>query len=143
MEKKRKTRNLILTILLLAIAAGMAALPAILRSRKKEPDDKASYLNARVERKTILSTISGGGTLEQEKGVAVKVHKGVEISEYLVSNGDWVEKGQPLALVDPISVRKTIATVQPESAPEIGITTLLDRAVQSYRRTVVVGALDR
>lgn len=112
MEKKRKTRNLILTILLLAIAAGMAALPAILRSRKKEPDDKASYLNARVERKTILSTISGGGTLEQEKGVAVKVHKGVEISEYLVSNGDWVEKGQPLALVDPISVRKTIATVQ-------------------------------
>ena len=112
MEKKRRTKNLILAVLLLALAAGMASLPALLRSRQQEPEDKASYLSASVERKTIRSTISGGGTLEQEEGVAVKALKGVEISEYLVSNGDLVEKGQPLAVVDPISVQKTIATLQ-------------------------------
>lgn len=112
MEKKRKRRNLIAAVLLAALAAGMALLPGLLGSRKKGTDDKASYLSAAVERRTIRSTISGGGPLEQEKGVAVKVLHGVEISEYLVKNGDWVEKGQPVALVDQISVRKTIATLQ-------------------------------
>ena len=112
MEKKRKIRNIIAVVLLLAVAGGMAYLPTLLRSRKKEPDDKASYLSAAVERRTIRSTISGGGTLQQEKGTAVSVLKGVEITEYLVKNGDWVEKGQPLALVEPLSVRKTIATIQ-------------------------------
>ena len=112
MEKKRKTRNVIAIILLLAIAAGLAALPTILKSRKEEPEEGASTLSAKVERKTIRSTISGGGTLTQENGTAISVLKGVEISRFLVANGDLVEKGQPVALVEPLSLARTIATLQ-------------------------------
>ena len=112
MEQKRKRRNIVLAILVLALAGGMAALPYMLRSSQPEPEDKASYMSARVERRDILSTISGGGTLAQEDGVAAKVLTGVEITEYLVANGDWVEEGQPIALADPISVMKTIAVLQ-------------------------------
>ena len=112
MERKRKRRNIVLAVLLLAIAGGMIALPTLLRSSKPEAEDKASYLSAGVERRDILSTISGGGVLTQEDGLPVKVLKGVEITEYLVSNGDWVEEGQPIALVDPLTVMQTIAVLQ-------------------------------
>lgn len=110
--KRKKTRNIILTVLVLALAAGMAALPAILKSRQPEPEDKSSILSATAEKNDIRTTISGGGTLTEEEGVPVSVLSGVEISEYLVSNGDWVEKGQPVALVDKTTVMQTIMTVQ-------------------------------
>ncbi len=112
MEQKRKRRNIIIAVLILALAAGMAALPALLKSAQPEAEDKASYLSAPVERRDIYSTISGGGTLTQEEGTAARVLRGVEVTEYLVKNGDWVEEGQPVALVDPVSVMQTIATLQ-------------------------------
>ena len=112
MENKRKRRNIILAVVLLALAAGMAALPAMLRSAKPETEDKASILTAAVERGDVRTTISGGGTLADQDGVAVTVPKNVEITEYLVSNGQWVEAGEPLAAVDRITVMQTIATVQ-------------------------------
>ena len=112
MEHKRKRRNIVVAILLLALAGGMAALPYVLRSSKPEPADKASYLSAQVERRDILSTISGGGTLTQQDGLPARVLKGVEVTEYLVANGDWVEEGQPIALVDRLSVMQTIAILQ-------------------------------
>ena len=112
MERKRKRRNIVLTLVLVALAAGMIALPTLLRSAKPETEDKASILSARVERSQVRTTISGGGTLTDQDGVAVTVPKGVEVMEYLVSNGDWVEKGQPVVAVDKISVMQTIITVQ-------------------------------
>ena len=112
MEQKRKRRNIILALLLIALAAGMAALPAMLRSAKPEKKDNAAILSARAERARVRTTISGGGTLTDQEGVAITVPKGVEITGYLVSNGDWVEAGQPVAAVDKVSVMQTIATVQ-------------------------------
>jgi len=113
MEQKRKRRrNIILAVIVLALAAGMAALPAMLRSARPEVEDKASILTAEVERGDVRTTISGGGTLTNQQGAAVTVPKGVEVTEYLVSNGQWVEAGEPLAAVDKVTVMQTIATVQ-------------------------------
>lgn len=42
----------------------------------------------------------------------ITVPHGVEITEYLVANGDVVAEGQALATVDKTSVMNTIATVQ-------------------------------
>ena len=110
--KRKKIRSRITLILVAVLAAGMVLLPYILRNSQAEPEDKASYLTARAVRQDIRSTISGGGTLAEEEGAALTVPRGVEVLQYLVSNGDWVEEGQPLALVDGISAMQTIATLQ-------------------------------
>ncbi len=112
MEKKRKRRNIILALVLLALAAGMIALPTLLRSAKPEKTDNARVLSARAERARVRTTISGGGSLTDQEGAAVKVLPGVEVTEYLVSDGELVEAGQPVAKVDKVSVMQTIATVQ-------------------------------
>ena len=113
MEAKRKrNKNIIFGCIAALFALGVALLPTILRSQQEEPTDNASYLSAQTERRDIPSTISGWGTLTDQEGVAVSVPKGVEVTEYLVTNGQWVEEGQPLAVVDKISVMQTLATVQ-------------------------------
>ena len=112
MEKKRRNKNIILGAVIVLVAVAMAALPMLLSSRQGTKDDAASILSATVERGDIRSTISGGGALTEEEGVAVSVPHGVEVREYLVRNGDLVTEGQPLAEVDKNSVMTTIATVQ-------------------------------
>ena len=89
----------------------MAALPAMLSSGQKEETNGAAKSVA-VQRGDIDSTVAGAGTLSGEDGVKITVPHGVEITEYLVANGDVVAEGQALATVDKTSVMNTIATVQ-------------------------------
>ena len=46
MEAKRKRNNIIIAVLLLALAAGMIALPTLLRREEPESADAASILSA-------------------------------------------------------------------------------------------------
>lgn len=108
----KKKKNLILALVIVLIAAALLALPALLRAPKESEAEGLSYLSARVERGNVRTTISGGGTITDPEGSVISVPKGVEITEYLVSNGDAVEEGQLLAVTDPNSVLRTIATVQ-------------------------------
>ena len=112
MEAKRKrTKNIIIAAVLVAAAILMAALPAMLSSGQKE-EDKGTAKSVAVQRGDIDSTVAGAGTLSGEDGVKITVPHGVEITEYLVQNGDIVAEGQALAAVDKISVMNTVATVQ-------------------------------
>ena len=112
MEAKRKrTKNIIIAAVLVAVAILMAALPAMLSSGQKE-EDKGTARSVAVQRGDIDSTVAGAGTLSGGDGVKVTVPHGVEITEYLVANGDVVAEGQALAAVDKTSVMNTIATVQ-------------------------------
>ena len=112
MEAKRKrTKNIIIAAVLVAVAIWMAALPAMLSSGQKE-EDKGTEKSVAVQRGDIDSTVAGAGTLSGEDGVKITVPHGVEITEYLVQNGDIVAEGQALAAVDKISVMNTVATVQ-------------------------------
>ncbi|MCR5090208.1 MAG: HlyD family efflux transporter periplasmic adaptor subunit, partial [Oscillospiraceae bacterium] len=52
---------------------------------------------------SISMTVSGAGVLAEEEALDITVPAKVEITEYLVSNGDYVKKGQPVARVDTIS----------------------------------------
>lgn len=112
MEAKRKrTKNIIIAAVLVAVAILMAALPAMLSSGKAE-EDKGVAKSITVQRGNIDSTVAGAGTLSGGDGVKITVPHGVEITEYLVQNGDIVTEGQELARVDKTSVMNTIATVQ-------------------------------
>lgn len=112
MEAKRKrTKNIIIAAALAVVAILMAALPAMLSSGQKEEDNGVAK-SAAVQRGDIDSTVAGAGTLSGGDGVKITVPHGVEITEYLVQNGDVVTEGQALASVDKNSVMNTIATVQ-------------------------------
>lgn len=112
MEAKRKrTKNIIIAAVLVAVAILMAALPAMLSSGQKE-ENTGTAKSVAVQRGDIDSTVAGAGTLSGGDGVKITVPHGVEITEYLVANGDVVAEGQALATVDKTSVMNTIATVQ-------------------------------
>lgn len=112
MEAKRKrTKNIIIAAVLVAVAILMAALPAMLSSGQKE-ENTGTAKSVAVQRGDIDSTVAGAGTLSSGDGVKITVPHGVEITEYLVANGDVVAEGQALAAVDKTSVMNTIATVQ-------------------------------
>ena len=112
MEAKRKrTKNIIIAAVLVVVAILMAALPAMLSS-SQTTEDKGEARSVTVQRGDIDSTVAGAGTLSGGDGVKITVPHGVEITEYLVQNGDIVTEGQALANVDKTSVMDTIATVQ-------------------------------
>ena len=93
MEAKRKRNNFIILLLLLVLAAGMAAVPKLMRRETVETGDTSSILSARVKRGSIRTTITGGGTLTDGEGTVISAPHGVEITEFLVNNGDMVEAG--------------------------------------------------
>ena len=84
--KKKRNRNILFGCVVGLFALGVALLPTILRSQQEEPADNASYLSTQVERRDILSTISGWGTLTDQEGLSVSVPRGVEVTEYLAAN---------------------------------------------------------
>ena len=112
MEAKRRRNNIIIAVLVLAIGAGMFALPYLMKKEEPQTEDAASVLSASAERGSIRTTISGGGTLTDGESTAITAPHGVEITEFLVKNGDLVEEGQPIAKVDMVSVQTTLQTLQ-------------------------------
>ena len=112
MEAKRiKTKNIVIAALLAVIVLFMILLPSLLSS-EKESEQTGTLKSVTAERTDITSTVAGSGTLAGEDGVKITVPHGVEITDYLVQNGDLVTEGQALASVDKTSVMNTIATVQ-------------------------------
>lgn len=108
--KKRKVKNYILGALALLLVAAVALLPVLTASG--EGGTAVRILSGRVQSGTIVPTLAGGGTLTEQTGVAVTVPNGVEVTEYLVKNGDLVREGDPVARVDRVSVMSAITEVQ-------------------------------
>lgn len=113
MRRKGKTiRNVILGLIVVLAAAAMALAPLFLRTARQDQEDGADILSVPVKRGSVRTTISGGGALAGADPLKISVPHGVEITEYLVSNGMQVQAGQPMAAVEKVSVMQTIAVVQ-------------------------------
>lgn len=110
MKKTHPIRRLLL-LLLAALVAGLAAMP-MLSSLETEEQDAASILSAGAERRTVSRFLSYGAPLETQQPEAVTVPSGVGVTEYLVSGGDTVRAGDPIARVDRVSVMTAVQQVQ-------------------------------
>ena len=115
--KKKNVKRIILAALALAVVVGAVALPFAL-DKNNDPETKASIRSARVEKGSIQKTISGAGTLTDQDAVELSLPDGVKLTEYLVSNGEFVNEGDAVAKVDRASVMETISTVR-DSMDEI------------------------
>lgn len=111
MEKK-SAKKYIFGVLAVLLAAALVIIPFALESAKDASGDKASILSAEAALADISETVSGAGTLTDEDAVEIKLPYGVEVTKYLVNNGDFVTEGQPLAEVDRIDVMNSIYEYQ-------------------------------
>ncbi len=111
MEKK-SAKKYIFSVLAVLLAAALVIIPFALESAKDASGDKASILSAEAALADISKTVSGAGTLTDEDAVEIKLPYGVEVTKYLVNNGDFVTEGQPLAEVDRIDVMNSIYEYQ-------------------------------
>ena len=131
MKKKKGIRRAIPWIVLALIALILGALPQL--ARKAAAGTEASVLTALAETGEIENTLAGGGTLTAEKAVEVTVPSSVEITEFLVKNGDRVEKGQALARVDRVTLLGAISDVQ-KSLEDVAFQMLTNANVYSVAK---------
>lgn len=108
--KKKNWTKIIPWILLLALTSALIILPISVRNRKEQP--AYEFVSAQTELRDISSSLSGGGTVSAPDSQDVSLPDGVEITQYLVNNGEAVEAGQPVAEVDSLTVLAAIARVR-------------------------------
>ena len=114
MEKQRKKQIKKVTawVTLAAVVILLACLPMIAANEKVETGPQASILSVKAENRSLSQVILGGGSLTAEEAVTVTIPAQVKVTEYLISNGDLVVQGQPIASVDRVSVMSAISQVQ-------------------------------
>lgn len=110
--EKNSAKKYIFGVLAVLLATALVIIPFALESAKDASGDKASILSAEAALADISKTVSGAGTLTDEDAVEIKLPYGVEVTKYLVNNGDFVTEGQPLAEVDRIDVMNSIYEYQ-------------------------------
>lgn len=110
--KKKMIKRIAGWICAAALVIGLAVLPLAVDSGESSDGPQASILSGTVGSGGIVTEVHGGGTLAEEDAVAVTVPSGVLLTEFLVSNGDTVAAGDPLANVDRVTVMTAIARVQ-------------------------------
>lgn len=109
--KKKRIQKIITWVAMAAVVALLAAMPLIARSEAEAEGPVASILTAQVVEGTITPTLRGGGTIRAEHVEEVKLPDGVKVTEFLVKNGTFVNKGTPLAAVDKVSIMTAVTQV--------------------------------
>ena len=111
MKRKSIVGRVIVWTLLLGLVAALIVLPRMARERVEESSAEV-LLSAAAEPGEIVGTLSGGGTLRADESLDVTVPSGVELTEYLISDGDHVTEGTPIASVDKVTVMAAALEVQ-------------------------------
>ena len=137
MRKKRWTK-IIPWILFLAVVAALIILPMKVRSKTEK--ESFEYVSATAEMRDISSSLSGGGTVDAPEKQDVTLPDGVEVTRFLVSNGEDVEEGQPVAEVDSLTVLAAVARVRDSmTALEKKITELVNSGGDASLRCIADG----
>lgn len=110
--KKKRIKRYISWICLAVLVVGLAVMPLMATKEEEADGPVASILSGTVETGTITTGLNGGGTLTAQDAVEIVIPTGVKITEFLVSNGDIVSEGDPLATIDRVTLMTTITSVQ-------------------------------
>ena len=116
--RKKGFKSYIPWIVLAFVALALALLPTL--ARNAMTGTEASILSVTAETGEIENTLAGGGTLTAEDPIEVKIPSTVEITEFLVENGDLVREGQSLAKVNRVTLLGAMTEVQ-QSMDEVAL----------------------
>lgn len=112
MDQKKNRKRMIALACTALIVILLAAMPLLAKQTTQEDGPVASILSGDVSTGSIHRELLGGGTLKEEDAVKVSVPAAVKLTKFLVSNGDWVTEGSPVAAVDRVTVMTAISQVQ-------------------------------
>ena len=113
--KKTKHKNLrraIGFVMMVALVGGLAAMPLLAARNAPQEEFPRSILSETAQVREIALNLRSGGVLAEEEGTSVTVPADVKLTEFLVKNGDYVRQGDPIALVDRVTVMTAIASTQ-------------------------------
>ena len=110
--RKKNIKRIISLVCIAAIVAFLAAMPLIAKQDPDEDGPKASILTGSVTTGSIDTELIGGGTLAEAEAVTITVPSAVKLTGFLVSNGQTVTAGTPIAQVDRVTVMTAISQVQ-------------------------------
>lgn len=110
--RKKSSKRIIAFVCIFAVMSLLAAMPLIAKQKQEEDGPKASILSGTATTGSINTELIGGGTLVEEDAVTVAIPSAVKLKEFLVSNGETVTEGTPIATVDRVTVMQAISQVQ-------------------------------
>ena len=110
--RKKNIKRIIALVCAVALVALLAAMPLIAKQNTEEDGPKASILSNTVTTGSINMELIGGGTLAEEDAATIQIPSAVKLKKFLVSNGQAVTEGTPIATVDRVTVMKAISQVQ-------------------------------
>lgn len=112
MKAKRKGRSWGIWIVLILVAAILAVLPMLAAKNEIPTGVQTVTRSAQAQTRQMDTILLGGGQLSSSGISYVKIPEEIKIREFLVHNGDTVLEGDPVALIDPVSVMTAITQVQ-------------------------------
>ncbi|MBQ9625423.1 MAG: biotin/lipoyl-binding protein [Clostridia bacterium] len=107
-KKKFKKRWIVAGIVVLAFICG------ILYIKSRIPNSSVPFNMATAERGTVLKTVVSSGPIDYGETVEIDIPSGIAVEKVLVSQGDYVEKGQALAKVSVADSKEKLAEVRQE-----------------------------
>ena len=110
--RNKNIRRVIAFLSMTALVVLLAAMPLLAKQEAQEDGPKASILTGTVTAGSIDTRLLGGGMLTESDAVTVSIPSAVKLTEFLVSNGDYVTEGTPIAGVDRVTVMTAITQVQ-------------------------------
>ena len=110
--KNAQRKKYILWACLAVLVALLAVMPLMAKTTEVAEGPQASILSGTAETGSVTSVIRGGGNLEAKDQETITLPSGVKITEFLVTNGDLVTEGTPLAAVDRVTLMEAIVQVQ-------------------------------
>lgn len=112
-KAKNKRMKKYITVISIAVVVLLLALMPMMANRGGNEDGpQASILSGTVETGNITTALTGGGTLADVDTMEVSVPAAVKLKKFLVSNGEKVTEGAPIATVDRVTVMTAIQQVQ-------------------------------
>lgn len=114
MEKaiKNRTKKIITLATVAAVVLLLALMPVIAGNNQEEDGPKASILSGKAQMGAIDTAVIGGGTLADKDAVELSVPAAVKLKSFLVSNGEKMSEGTPIAAVDRVTVMTAVEQVQ-------------------------------
>lgn len=103
---KKKTKRIIVSAaVVVAVAAGLLIYSAVSANAQQSAALDTQYGTDTATKGSISLTVSGSGNLASAKTLSVNADSHLDISDVLVSEGDVIEEGQPIATLDTAAMQ--------------------------------------
>ena len=108
----RRNRILVIVLIVALLIFAIFTRFTAAKNAAANTDIEEKRMEVTVEKGSIDTTLSGYGTLEEAESTSVTIPGAVSVVSYAVKNGDTVEEGDLIALVDKTTVLSSIAELQ-------------------------------